>query len=132
MNYFLLGKYVDHQKKKQAEKIRQNKTDADKLVLGDKIKLTKWERETLRCDKNHLFMKQKHQDTTYKVKEKQKNLESKRADLNRKEMGREYIRKKRKDSEVKKEAEFKRQKRRAPGVKEKEAVLKDKREKIPK
>ena len=40
-------------------------------------------------------------------------------------MGREYIRKKRKYSEVKKkEAEFKRQKRSAPGVKEKEAVLK--------
>ena len=68
MNHFLLGKYVDDQKKKQAEKIRQNKTDADKLDLGDKIKLTKQERETLRHDKNRLFMKQKCQDTTYEVR----------------------------------------------------------------
>ena len=68
VNHFLLGKYVDDQKRKQAEKIRQSKTDfdAEKSFTGDKIKLSKRERETLRCDKNHLLMMQKHEDTTYK------------------------------------------------------------------
>ena len=43
VNHFLLGKYVDDQKRKQAEKIRQNKTDfdADKSFIHDKIKLSK-------------------------------------------------------------------------------------------
>ena len=43
VNHFLLGKYVDDQKRKQDEKIRQSKTDlnADKSFMDDKIKLSK-------------------------------------------------------------------------------------------
>ena len=59
-------------------------------------------------------MMKKCEDATYKQREKEKNLESKRqerADPCMKEKDSEYKRKKRKASEVKeKEAEFKRQK----------------------
>ena len=43
VNHFLLGKYVDDQKRKQDEKIRQSKTDlnTDKSFMDDKIKLSK-------------------------------------------------------------------------------------------
>ena len=146
VNSLLFERYATDQNRRQAEK---NETKVNQETSTSK--LTKREREAIKCEQNHLRIVKKCQELTYSNKEKTKNAESKqekrsdpqvrehearvkrqnRSNPQVSEKDREYMRQKRNLTEVKeKEAQLKRQKRNDQ-VKEMEAQIKRQKKKDP-
>ena len=72
MSNLCLERYLNDQKRMQAQKNVATTNDQRSLNTENQLNLSKRERQELRHEKNHLQMVKKHQELTYREKERKK------------------------------------------------------------